>query len=355
MRNVRKVVLEILTVVLLAWNVGVTAAAQEGVHMIPEFTFESGAKLQNMKVGYVTHGTLKQEKSNAILVTHGSGGNRNSYNIFIGPGKALDTDRYFVVAVDAIGGGNSSSPKDGLGIEFPRYTIRDMVHAQHDLVTKGFGLTGLLGLGGPSMGSFQAVEWGIQYPGFSKGLLLIVPSGSFNPVLAPVIDTMVAVMQLDPNWNGGRYTQNPTEGLKRAGMVFFPWIWSDEWLATLKTQEEYEKALSSPGEGFSNWDATSWMYRYLASRNHDVAKPFGGNLDLALSKITSKALIMPSVSDRLVPPSLARLLYRGIKQATYREIPSIAGHMGGAPRDEKSVEYVFISAQIKEFLDGLTK
>ena len=249
MRNVRKVVLGILTVVLLAWGVGVAAAAQEGVHVIPEFTFESGAKLQNMKVGYVTHGALNREKDNAILVTHGSGGNRNSYNVFIGPGKALDTDRYFVVAVDAIGGGNSSSPKDGLGIEFPRYTIRDMVHAQHDLVTKGLGLTGLLALGGPSMGSFQAVEWGIQYPGFAKGLLLIVPSGSLNPVLAPVIDTMVAVMQLDPNWNGGRYTRNPTEGLKRAGMVFFPWIWSDEWLAMLKTQEEYEKALSSPGEG----------------------------------------------------------------------------------------------------------
>ena len=82
MRNVRKVVLEILTVVLLVSSVGVTAAAQEGVHVIPEFTFESGAKLQNMKVGYVTHGTLKQEKSNAILITHGSGGNRNSYNLF---------------------------------------------------------------------------------------------------------------------------------------------------------------------------------------------------------------------------------------------------------------------------------
>lgn len=350
-----QVVLGVLSAVLFVWNAGVAAAAQEGVHVIPEFTFESGATFQNMKVGYVTQGTLNPAKDNAILVTHGTSGNRNSYNIFIGPGKALNTDRYFVVTVDAIGGGNSSSPKDGLGVKFPRYSIRDMVHAQYDLVTKRLGLTGLFALGGPSMGSFQAVEWGIQYPGFPKGLMLIVPSGSFNPVFAPVVDTMVAVMQLDPNWNGGRYTQNPAEGLKRAGMVLFPWLRSDEWLAMLKTQGEYEKELTSLGVAFSNWDATSWMLRYFATRNHDVAKPFGGNLDLALSKITSKALIMPSVSDRTVPPNLARLLYRSIKLATYREIPSIAGHLACCPSDEKSMEYAFISAQIKEFLDGLVK
>lgn len=138
-------------------------------------------------------------------------------------------------------------------------------------------------------------------------------------------------------------------------MIIFPWLRSDEWLAMLKTQEEYEKALMSFGVAFSNWDATSWMLRYFATRNHDVAKPFGGNLELALSKITSKALIMASVSDRAVPPSLARLLYRGIKQATYREIPSIAGHLACCPTDEKSMEYAFISAQIKEFLDGQAK
>lgn len=354
MRNSRNAVLETSPAVPLSGDAE-AVAAKEGIHVIPEFTFESGAKMRNMKVGYATHGALNQEKNNAILVTHGTTGNRNSYNVFIGPGKALDTDRYFITAVDAIGGDNSSSPRDGLGIGFPRYTIRDMVHAQHDLVTKGLGLTGLLALGGPSMGAFQAVEWGIRYPGFARGLLLIEPSGSFNPVLAPVIDTMVAVMQLDPDWNGGRYTRNPTDGLKRAGMVFFPWVRSDAWLAMLKTPEEYEKALNLPGEGFSNWDATSWMYRFLASRDHDAAKPFDGNLDLALGRITSRALIMPCVSDRLVPPSLARLLYRGIKQATYREIPSIAGHMAGAPSDEKSVEYVFISARIKDFLDGLAK
>ena len=116
---------------MLALLMGQWAGAQtEGVHTIPEFTFESGKKLASMKVGYVTHGTLNADKSNAILVTHGTSGNRLGYNIYIGPGKAFDTQKYFVIAVDAIGGGNSSSPQNtGLGIDFPRYTIRDMVKA----------------------------------------------------------------------------------------------------------------------------------------------------------------------------------------------------------------------------------
>ena len=85
-------------------------AQTEAVHNIPEFTFESGKKLKDMKVGYITHGTLNANKSNAILVTHGTSGNRLGYNIYIGPNKAFDTNKYFVIAVDAIGGGNSSSP-----------------------------------------------------------------------------------------------------------------------------------------------------------------------------------------------------------------------------------------------------
>jgi homoserine O-acetyltransferase len=140
----------VLTAAVLAW-LPVEAAAHDAVHVIPEFTFESGEKLANMKVGYATHGKLNEAKSNAILVTHGASGVRTSNAPLIGPGKAYDTDKYFVITVDAVGGGNSSQPKDGLGTKFPKYTIRDMVRAQHDLLTKGLGLARVIAIGGPSM------------------------------------------------------------------------------------------------------------------------------------------------------------------------------------------------------------
>ena len=106
---------------------------KEAVYIIPKFTFEAGGVLENMKVGYVTFGKLNAAKDDAILVVPGTSGNRHSSDSLIGPGKTFDTDKYFVIGVDPIGGGNSSSPKDRLGIAFPKYNIQDLVRAQHEL------------------------------------------------------------------------------------------------------------------------------------------------------------------------------------------------------------------------------
>ena len=337
-----------LTMSNLVW------AQTEAVHIIPEFTFESGKTLKDMKVGYVTHGTLNESKSNAILITHGTSGNRLGYNIYIGPNKAFDTNKYFVIAVDAIGGGNSSSPQStGLGIDFPRYTIRDMVKAQYDLITKGLGIKKLVAVGGPSMGSFQGLEWGIHYPEAMSGLILIVPAPRAENTFKMIVDAMNKCVELDPAWNGGRYSQNPVQGLRCAGMVFTPWLSSDAMIAMQRTPDEYNNLLAAMGNNFAAWDATSWMWRYLASREHDIAKPFGGNLHAALGNIKAKSILLPSVSDRTLPPEGARELYRGLKDATYSEIPSIRGHGANNPGSETAGEYLFITEQLKKFFASL--
>jgi len=340
-------------VAVLAWLVAAPAAAQDAVHVIPEFTFESGQKLSNMRVGYTAHGTLNDARSNAIIVTHGTGAGRAAMNIYIGPGKAFDTTKYLVIAVDAIGGGLSSSPKDGLGPDFPRYTIRDMVRAQHDLATRGLGLPGLVAVGGPSMGSFQALEWGIHYPDFVKGLLLIVPAVKSDANVRMIVDGMVAAVSMDPSWNGGRYTQNPTTGLRAAGTIFTPWLTGQEQLSAIKTQDEYERRVAVFANGFVSWDAVSWMWRYLATREHDIGKPFGGNVETALGRIRARALVMPSASDRLLVPAYAREIHRSIKDAVYAEIPTINGHVGYGPPSEATSEYVFVTSQIAAFLGTL--
>ena len=101
--------------------------------------FENGGTLENMRVAYDTFGELNAARDNTIMVEHGASQGRNGYKLFIGPGKAFDTSQYFVLTVGAIGGGASSKPADGLGAAFPAYTIRDMVKAQHQLLTQGLG------------------------------------------------------------------------------------------------------------------------------------------------------------------------------------------------------------------------
>lgn len=337
----------------LSWH-SIGAGAQDAVHVIPEFTFESSEKLAGMKVGYATHGKLNEAKSNAILVTHGASGIRTSNAPLIGPGKAYDTDKYFVITVDAIGGGNSSQPKDGLGPKFPKFTIRDMVRAQHDLLTKGLGLTHVVAIGGPSMGAQQAVEWGIHYPDFMDGLLLVVPASRSDRHVRAIFDAVEVAIKLDPKYQDGNYTAPPRDGIILGGMIYFPWLYSDEHLSTITDEAAWEKTSRAFGTAWASaWDANGLLSRYHAASRFDPSTPFGGDLGKALAQVRAKTLIMPSMTDRTLPSYLARELHRGIKNATYVEIPSYLGHLAGGPANETSAEYVFVTAQIKKFLAEL--
>ncbi len=331
------------------------ALAQEArVFTIPEFQFENGQRLADMKVGYDTYGELNSAGDNAILVEHGASQGRNGYKIFIGPGKAFDTNKYFVVTVDAIGGGASSKPADGLGAAFPAYTIRDMVRAQHQLLTHGLGLTKLVAVGGPSMGSMQALEWGIHFPDFARGLLLIVPSARSDRHVQAIFDSVIGTITLDAKWKNGAYSENPVEGLMAAGLIYFPWLYGDDYLNTLATEDQYRKVQRSFGAAWAKaWDARSLIYRYQATMNHDVSKPYGGDLTAALRRIKAKALIMPGMTDRTLPPYMAREIERGVKDAVYVEIPSALGHIACCPASDDSAEYRFVSDEIRRFLAGL--
>jgi homoserine O-acetyltransferase len=222
--------------VLLAVS-SIANAQQEGVYSIPHYKFETGQEMDNVKIGYVTYGKLNADKSNAVLLVPGTSSGRHWADSYVGPGKMYDTEKYFFIGVDVIGGGNSSQPKDGLGINFPRYTVRDMVHTEYHLVHEGLGLDRLLAVAGPSMGSFQGVEWGINYPTFTKGLILIVPAARSDQHFHSIVDSVIGMVTLDPAYRDGKYTENPIEGIKRSGMIYFPWLYSDEYLTTLKEPE----------------------------------------------------------------------------------------------------------------------
>src|SRR5262249_33728658 len=112
-------------------------AHTEAIYALGRFSFENGGDIADMKVGYVTWGKLNDAKDNAILLLPGTSNGRHFAAAHIGPGKTYETDKYFVIGVDPIGGGNSSSPKDGLGTAFPKNTIPAMVRPPHGLGTKG--------------------------------------------------------------------------------------------------------------------------------------------------------------------------------------------------------------------------
>src|SRR5215469_2545757 len=337
----------LLAFALVLWA-AIAAHAETQTFLTYDFEFENGSVLPELRVAYEAQGKLNAGRDNAILLVHGTSGGRNSFDPLIGPGKTFDTDRNFIITVDAIGGGASSSPKDALGQDFPRYTIRDMMAAQHALITRGLELSTLRAVGGSSMGSFVSLEWGIHHPEMVRSLILLAPSAKAEANFQLTVDLITSVIALDPQWEGGRYTHNPVEGLRLAGMLYYPWIVSAGYLdrisATRLAKEQEESARS-----FASWDANSLVLRYAASRAHDVAAPFGGSMSAALSQIAAPVLILPSATDRLLALDSARRIRDGVAHATYAEIPSDLGHRAGRAAPE-TPESRFIDQRIRTFL-----
>lgn len=330
-------------------------APTEQVHTIPEFVFENGARLRDMRVGYATWGRLNARRDNAILLLPGTSGGRLWATSYIGAGKAFDPDKHFLIGVDPIGGGNSAKPADGAGPDFPRFTIRDMVRAQHHLVTQGLGLTRLLAAGGPSMGSFQGVEWGVTFPDVPRSLILWVPAARSDRRFQTIVDTVEAMITLDPAYQGGRYTQNPVEGIRRAGIVYFPWLYSEAFLTgpALRDDAAFDRAKFAFGAAWAQvWDANSMLARYRASRDHDAAKPYGGDMAVALGRVKAPALVIASSSDRTIYPDLTAELIQYLPSVNYLRIETDKGHLATS-QPEGSPEWVATNARTRQFLERL--
>ncbi|HEX6443150.1 MAG TPA: alpha/beta fold hydrolase [Stellaceae bacterium] len=340
------VMARVAALLLLLSSLHTVGAAQ--LYNIQDFQFEDGSVLPDLRIAYDTEGTLAPSHDNAIVLIPGAIGDRQLFDAMIGPGKAFDTDKYFVITVDPIGGGESSSPADGMGQEFPRYTIRDMMEAQQALVTRGLGISRLRAVIGLSMGSFIALEWGIHHPETIGSLVLLGPSPKPEAGFRLTLDLINSTIALDPEWQGGGYSHNPVEGLRHAGMLFYPWLVSSAYIERISSHQLGEE-VEATARGFAQWDANSLVLRYAAYRAHDVGAPYDGDINAALACVSAPTLVIASASDRLLGADGARRIRDGIRQSSYAEIASDLGHRAlRAPPG--TAEGAFIERQIRGFL-----
>ncbi|HPU53599.1 MAG TPA: alpha/beta fold hydrolase [Burkholderiaceae bacterium] len=324
-------------------------AGIETVFDLPDFKFENGQTLPLLRIAHVIYGRMNAARDNVILIMPGTSNTRLSVEASIGPGRAFDTDRYCVVSSDAIGGGGSTQPGDGLRGRFPEYGIRDMVRAQVALVRDGLGLgeTPLAAVAGASMGAFQALEWVIHHPGTARAAILQVPATRAGQVIRQTTRRMREMIELDPQWRGGQYTEQPLDGLRLAGRHYHAWTVTDAYLEA--QGEAVEAEAIAVGERFAQWDAWSLIRRYQASSRHDVAQPFGGDLMQALSRITARLLVLPCLQDRLLGIEEGRRIAAGVPGARCEEIDSLRGHMAWRPVPG-AAETEFTTRHIRDFL-----
>jgi homoserine O-acetyltransferase len=334
------------------------AQAPHQIYSEGDLKLESGAVIKDFSISYVTHGTLNAAKSNAILVVTAVGGNHHRIDFMIGPGKALDPEKYFIIATDAIANGLTTSPSNSLAqprMMFPRFGMRDMVESQYRLLKEKFGIDHLVAVVGPSMGGMQTLQWGVSHPDMMDGLVAMVPLAKTPAWTVAILEATRKAIMLDPTWKGGNYTAPPEQGIRLWRDILnllaarSPDMYSDQFangpdvLPYLKTQED------AMLKGF---DANDWIYQTWAYENHDVgATPgFNGDLVKALRAIKAKTLIMTGTKDLLNPEFEPREAARYIRDVRVLTISpgTVTGHAAAGGAMPADVD--FLNRQTSDFL-----
>ena len=331
------------------------------------FRLDSGVVMPEITIVYETYGTLAPDGRNAVLLTHGftssqhmagrysDKGAEGSWSGLVGPGKAIDTDKLFVVASNMLGSSYGSTSPAHLnpatghqwGPDFPDITLGDIVNAQKALLD-GIGVKHLVAVAGPSYGGYQTFQWGVSYPEFMDGLVPVVsaPKGSGGEA---AVKSLIAQLAKAPHWNDGWYydnggitgtlTEMRVATLRRYGI-------EDQLAAKFPDKAEREAEILRRAQTWAkSFDANSLVVLRKASVHFDAQKDF--------PKIRAKLLYVLSRTDKVFPPTIAPNVMAELRAANvtadYFEIDSDFGHSASGLDASKW------APRLNSFMAGLTK
>lgn len=321
---------------------------------------ESGKSLSPVTLAYETYGRLDQKKENAILITHALSGDAHAagyhegddepgwWESMIGPGKAFDTDKYFVICSNILGGCKGSTgpssinPETGkpYGLDFPVITIADMVNAQRHLIDH-LGIEQLLCVAGGSMGGMQVLQWAASYPERVKSAIPIATALKHSPQQIAFDEVVRQAIMADPDWRGGNYYGfgQPERGLAVSRMIGHITFMSEQ-----SMEEKFSRKLRN-GKYSYDFAADFEVENYLRYRGDKFVKRFDANSYLYITKamdyfdltqiphdmkIETRFLVISFKSDWLYPSYQSQDIVRHLKRrwvdTTYCELPSTYGH-----------------------------
>jgi len=321
---------------------------------------QSGRTLRGGQLAYKTYGTLNAEKSNVILYMTSFAAHHYDVDWLIGAGKALDTEKYFVVVPNLFGNGLSSSPSNATepqnGERWPYFTIADNVKVQNRLLTEVLGITSLELACGWSMGGLQAFQWASYYPSMVKRLAVLCGAAKCSPHNQVFIEGVRATLTTDPAYQNGVFVRRPERALRAMGRNYAAMAMSQ----TFYRQELWRGAGFSSLEDFliMSWeanflkrDANNMLTHLWAWQHANIAnnERYNGDFKAALQAITAKALLMPGTTDLYFQVEDNRLEAEQMPNARLLPIPSEWGHRAGLP-SANIEDAVFITKALKELL-----
>lgn len=307
---------------------------------------ESGAAIQNCRLGYRTFGTLNKQHGNVILYPMWFAGRSGDVGAIIGPGPTyvLDTRNYFVVVVDPFGNGVSSSPSNSAaqhGTAFPVFTIRDMVHAEQRLLRETLHLDHLHAVVGQSMGGMQAFEWAVDAPAFMDEVVSIIGTPQLTSYDLLLWSTEKEALEQDPAYAHGTYTRRPT--LPVVALIHQMHLATPEFRVDHITREGFAPYLAQV-ESMTTSDANDYLRQLQAMLSHDIAH--GGDIYATARTVQARMLIINAEQDQMVNP-IPALAFARLIHAQTLVLHSDCGHMAPGceqPKVASAVDQFLASA-----------
>lgn len=320
-----------------------------------DFPLTSGAAIEDFSISFAVHGDLADRALPAAIALCAIGSVHHRLDFLIGPGQALDPRRMRIIAIDAIGNGLTTSPSNSRrqpGMQFPKFTIRDMVRSQKLLLEK-LGIDELALVIGASMGGMQALQWGVEYPGFARKIVALTPMAKTAPWAAAVNQAarQGLIGRLRGHAGGAAYPKD----------IWDAWIPVMQLLA-MRTPAQVDRTFSDAAElqawmarqaawwQAQGFDPIDWIYQSWAYDAHDVgcAPGFDGDTTRALESISADTLIITPTLDLYNPVGSAQAAASHIRRCEFHKIESDWGHLMASAADQPSVRWM--NAKIMQFL-----
>lgn len=304
-----------------------------------DFKLDEGGVIPNCQLAYNTHGELNDAKDNVIVIPTWFSGTSKDYEPYIGENRSLNPNKYFIIVINQIGNGLSSSPHnspDPVSMSaFPHVRISDDVRAQHQFITEHFGIERIELVVGGSMGAQQTYEWAVSYPDMVKRAAPIAGTAKNTVHDFLFTDTLLDAITSDPGWNDGNYSSNEdvADGLSRHADIWAvmglstEFYQQEKWkLFGVETVDTFQNQFLRPL--FQSMDPNALLTMGWKWQRGDVSRHTNGNLAEALGRIKAKVFVMPIDEDMFFPPRDCRKEQELIPNSELKMINSIAGHFG---------------------------
>ena len=328
--------------------------------VINNFKLQCGVVLPRLMLAYKTYGQLNQSRDNAVVLPTFYTGSHQRNEGYFGKGRAVDPDDHFIISINLIGNGISSSPSNMdspfEGANFPTVTLYDNIRAQHALLTEQLGVKSIALVTGWSMAGCQSYQWAAQYPDLVKAIVPYCASAKTSTHNWVFLEGVKAALKADATFNGGTYENIPEQGLKAFGRVYAGWAYSQ----TFYRKEMYrslgfdsaEELLRDWEQDHLNWDANDLLAKLDIWQRGDISDNdvYNKNFKDALSSIKAKTIVISCSDDLYFRPEDNELEVMYIKGGRHECYSSPWGHCVASGQNDLGF-HEFLDQCIREVMD----